>query len=191
MSFVQVLSLVHPSKAVPTVSCHTCCRDPHVNTPGSPIPWPFLRLIPPVRPKVQCPWPPTSEAGPLSVCVICTRRDPSATTPDWGRSLTHYLYGQTVHLWLKRPTRYHMLYTLNFDIATDAASRGFPVRKLATSCQVVANPLARNTCAWLVECKFSTRTLCTTISTLCTWCDRGQTDYNTSLPATAGEVTKY
>jgi len=36
----------------------------------------------PVRCKVQCPWPPTAEAGPLSVCVTCTRRDPSATTPD-------------------------------------------------------------------------------------------------------------
>jgi len=82
-----------------------------VNTPGSPIPWPFLRLIPPVHPKVQCPWPPTLEAGPLSVCVTCTRRDPSATTPAfWGRPLTHCHYGQTVHPWLKRPTRYHMIH---------------------------------------------------------------------------------
>jgi len=28
----------------------------------------------------------------------------------WGRSLAHCLYGQTVHPWLKRPTRYHMLH---------------------------------------------------------------------------------
>jgi len=41
-----------------------------------------LDCFPPVRPKVQCPWPPTSEAGPLSVCVTCTRRDPSASAPD-------------------------------------------------------------------------------------------------------------
>ena len=93
LSFAQVLSVVHPSRAGPIVWCHTCCRDPHVNTPGSPIPWPFLRRNSPVRPEVQCPWPPTSEAGPL-----------------WGKSLTHCLYGQTVHPWLKRPTRYHRLH---------------------------------------------------------------------------------
>jgi len=73
----------------------------------------------------------------------------------WVRSLAHCLYGQTVHPWLKRPTRYHMLhlepwpcdrgciawfpsvsmpfgYTLNFDLylathVTDDASRGFLV----------------------------------------------------------------
>jgi len=28
----------------------------------------------------------------------------------WVRSLAHCLYGQTVHPWLKRPTRYHMLH---------------------------------------------------------------------------------
>ena len=41
-----------------------------------------LDWFPTVHPIVQCPWPPTSEAGPLSVCVTCTRWDPSATTPD-------------------------------------------------------------------------------------------------------------
>ena len=55
-----------------------------------------------------------------------TRVQPHQTF--WGRSLTHCLYGQTVHPWLKRPcTRYHMLHLDNVDIVTDAASRGFPV----------------------------------------------------------------
>ena len=34
------------------------------------IPWPFHTRNPPVRPKVQCPWPPTAEADPLSVCDL-------------------------------------------------------------------------------------------------------------------------
>jgi len=42
----------------------------------------FLDWFPPVHRKVQCRWPPTAEAGPLSVCVTCARWDQSATTPD-------------------------------------------------------------------------------------------------------------
>jgi len=37
-----------------------------------------------------------------------TRVQPHRTF--WGRSLTYCLYRQTVHPWLKRPTRYHMLH---------------------------------------------------------------------------------
>jgi len=45
--YIVINLLSNYSWAGPIVSCHTCWRDPHVNTPGSPIPWPFLRLIPP------------------------------------------------------------------------------------------------------------------------------------------------
>jgi len=101
------------SWAGPIVSCHTWWRDPHVNTPGFPIPWPFLRLI----------------RSPLSVLksnalghlpqrlvhslYVWLARGGTWVQPHrtfWGRSLTHCLYGQTVHPWLKRPTRYHRLH---------------------------------------------------------------------------------
>jgi len=90
-----------------------------------------------------------------------------------GRSLTHCLYGQTVHPWLKRPTRYHMLhlelwprdrrciarfpsvsisfgYTLNLDLVTDAASRGFPV----LACHL-ATPWDRRCIAWFPSVSMS------------------------------------
>jgi len=38
------------------------------------------RVVP--HPKLNPGCATASETGPLSVCVTCTRRDPSATTPD-------------------------------------------------------------------------------------------------------------
>ena len=115
------------SRADPIVSCHTCWRDPHVNTPGSPIPWPFLRLIPSVRPKVQCPWIlPQRLVHSLYVWLARGGTQVQPHRTFWGRSLAHCLYSQTVHPWLKRP-HVTICYTLNFDLVTDAASRGFPV----------------------------------------------------------------
>jgi len=111
-----------------------------------------------------------------------TRVQPHRTF--WGRSLTHCLYGQTVHRWLKRP-HVTIWYTLNFDLVTDAASLGFPVLachlatpwKLATSCNLgcqLARLLARNTCTWLVGCKVYIQYIMYMV-----WQTNGQTNCNT------------
>jgi len=53
-----------------------------------------------------------------------TRVQPHRTF--WGRSITHCLYGQQyIPDW--RDPHITICYTLNFDLVTDAASRGFPV----------------------------------------------------------------
>ena len=93
------------SWAGPIVSCHTCWRNPHVNTPGPPIPWPFLRLIPPSVVK-------SNALGHLPQRLVHSlhvwlARGGTGVQPHrtfWGRSLAHCLYSQTVHPWLKRPT---------------------------------------------------------------------------------------